>query len=190
MNSIAAFVATLALAVPAPPAVFAPAPETVHEVRPALPPAKFGPARPDGDPFRALRDSYRPEVTHQVHIEEHVVIRLAPTSPTVRRGMMPLPPRADGPVRYKEKKHARCVPLDEIAAIAPTRPNRLLLFMRDHRLLSASLERACDADAFYLGAYVDQSEDGRLCSGRDTLRARTGAKCRIARISRLVAVKD
>jgi hypothetical protein len=62
--------------------------------------------------------------------------------------------------------------------------------MRDHRLLSATLERVCDPDAFYLGASVERNADGRLCSGRDTLRARTGATCQISRINRLVALKD
>jgi hypothetical protein len=190
MNSFAAFVAVLALAVPAPAAVFAPATRAVHEARSATPPAKFGGVRPESEPFRSFRDSYRPEAQHQVHIEERVIIRLAPTSPTVRRRMVPPAPRGDGPARYKEKKVGRCVPIDDIVGIAPTRPNRLLLFMRDHRLLSAALERACDADAFYLGAYVDRSDDGRLCTGRDTLRARTGATCQISRISRLVAIKD
>jgi len=62
--------------------------------------------------------------------------------------------------------------------------------MRDRRLLSATLERVCDPDAFYLGASVERNADGRLCSGRDTLRSRTGANCQISRINRLVAVKD
>jgi hypothetical protein len=51
-------------------------------------------------------------------------------------------------VRYKEKKLRRCIPIDEIAGIAPMQ-NRLLLFMRDHRLLSATLcqPRPCLAKA-------------------------------------------
>ena len=77
-----------------------------------------------------------------------------------------------------------------VSGIAPLEANRLLVFMRDRRLLSVALERICDADAFYLGAYVERSADGKLCSGRDTLRARTGATCQISRISRLVAVRD
>ena len=62
--------------------------------------------------------------------------------------------------------------------------------MTNHHILSLALERACDADAFYLGAYVERSHDGKLCTGRDLLRARSGATCRVSRISRLVAVKD
>lgn len=184
MNSFAALVAALALAVPAPPS--APA----HDADLAKTPTMFEPSGGKGDAFDAFRDSYQPDVQHQVRIEQHVIIRLVPTSPSVRRETIAPPPNADGPARYKEKKIGHCVPIDDIAGIAPTRPNRLLLFMRDHRLLSVALERACDADAFYLGAYVENSADGRLCTGRDMLRSRTGAVCQISRISRLVAIKD
>lgn len=151
--------------------------------------ALAGPVRPDASAFPSFRDGYQPEVQHQVHIEERVIIRLAPSSPSVRREMFDGPPRREKPLRYKEKKLSRCVDIDDIAGIAPAE-NRLLLFMRDHRLLSVALERVCDPDAFYLGASVERNADGRLCSGRDTLRARTGANCQIARINRLVAIKD
>ena len=108
----------------------------------------------------------------------------------MRREIFDAPPRAEAQVRYKEKKAGKCVAIDDIAGISPMEPNRLLLFMRDRRMLSLALERACDADAFYLGAYVERSADGKLCVNRDTLRARTGATCRLSRISRLVAVRD
>jgi hypothetical protein len=151
--------------------------------------ALAGPVRPDAPAFPAFRGGYEPEVQYQVHIEERVIIRLAPSSPSARRRMFDGPPRRQKPVRYKEKKLGRCVDIDDIAGIAPAE-NRLLFFMRDHQLLSVALERVCDPDAFYLGASVERNADGRLCSGRDTLRARTGVNCQIARINRLVAIKD
>ena len=150
--------------------------------------ALAAPASPWGESFQAFREGFRPEVQHQIQIEQRVIIRLAPSPPAMRREIFDAP-RAERPVRYKEKKLARCVPIDQIDGIAPVR-NRLLLFMHDHRLLSATLERVCDPDAFYLGASVERNADGRLCSGRDTLRARTGATCQISRLNRLVAVKD
>ena len=188
MNSFAVIVAALALAVPAPPSALAP--EAAHAIELAASPAKFGPSSRKAGPFDSFRDGYQPEVQHQVRIEQHVIIRLVPTSPSVRREVVSPILNADGPARYKEKKIGRCVPIEDIVGVAPTRPNRLLLFMRDHRLLSVALDRACDADAFYLGAYVESSADGRLCTGRDMLRSRTGATCQISRISRLVAIKD
>jgi hypothetical protein len=189
MNSLTAIAAVFALVAWTPSATAAVAPRSAHEAHSARAAPKIGLAPQQGEAFRAFRDSYRPEMQEQVHIEQHVIIRLVPSPPSVRREMLD-PPSADGPVRYKEKKFKRCVAIDDIAGIAPLESNRLLLFMRDHRLLSVALERVCDADAFYLGAYVDRSADGRLCSGRDTLRARTGATCQISRINRLVALKD
>jgi len=144
----------------------------------------------ESDAFDAFRDAYRPETQDQVRIEQHVTIRITPSPPALRREMFATPAQSDGPVRFKEKKHDHCVAIEDIAGISPMEPNRLVLFMRNHHMLSVSLERACDADAFYLGAYVERNPDGKLCTGRDTLRARTGATCRLSAINRLVAVKD
>jgi hypothetical protein len=99
-------------------------------------------------------------------------------------------PRGDAPPRYREKKLGGCIAIDDIAGAQPVEDNRLLLFMRDHRVLSAALERACDADDFYLGFYVERNADGMLCSKRDKLQARSGANCEVERLSRLVALKD
>ena len=189
MNSFAAIAAAFTLVAWLPCATAPAAARPAYEARLARAAPEVGLVRQHGEAFRAFRDSYRPEVQEQVHIEQHVIIRLVPSPPSVRREMLD-PPSTDRPVRYKEKKFKGCVVIDDIAGIAPLESNHLLLFMRDHRLLSVALERLCDADAFYLGAYVDRSADGRLCTGRDTLRARTGATCQISRISRLVALKD
>lgn len=189
MNSFAAVVAALALVVPAPRAALASAPAPGEaRAEPAM--SKFGPARPEPDPFRAFRESYQPEAQRQVRIEQHVIIRITPRSRSTRDEMFGPPLRGDDPPRYKEKKIDKCLPIDGIAGIAPGEENRLLLFMRDHQVLSAALERACDPAAFYLGAYVERSTDGKLCAGRDTIRSRTGATCRLSRISKLVAVKE
>jgi hypothetical protein len=137
-----------------------------------------------------LRESFRPQTQDQVRIEQHVVIRITPGPPSARRDLFSDDARAGDPPRFTEKKADRCVPIEDIAGLKPLEPNRLVLFLRDHRMLSATLEQACDPEAFYLGAYIEQTADGKLCIGRDTLRARTGATCRISRMSRLVAVKD
>ena len=189
MNSFALIAAALVLAAPASQAPFPSAPP-VHEAPARAPIGKFGLSRPEPDAMRIFRDSVQPETQRQVHIEQRVIIRITPSPPSVRRELFDPSPRAAAPVRYKEKKAGKCVAIDDIGGISPMEPNRLLLFMRDRRMLSASLERACDADAFYLGAYVERSKDGKLCTGRDSLRARTGVTCRLAKISRLVAVKD
>jgi hypothetical protein len=187
MSSLPVIVAAFALVVPAPLATLAP--QSMHETHLSSFAGKFGSVRQELDPFRDFRDSYRPQVQDQVRIEQHVIIRITPSPRSIRRDLLAPPPNADDPP-FREKKADHCVRIEDIEGIAPMQPNRLVLFMRNHHMLSASLERACDADAFYLGAYVERSADGRLCTGRDMLRARTGATCQITRFSRLVAAKN
>jgi hypothetical protein len=190
MNSVPAVIAALSLIAPAPQASAPPPAPAAHEAAP-LPvrdKADFGRAEPRA--FREFQDSYRPDVRHQVHIEQRVIIRISPGPPTVREERLARLPRADRPARYKEKKFHGCIPIEEISGSEPSEDNRLLLFMRDHRVLSAALDRACDPDDFYLGFYVERNADGMLCRKRDKLQARTGATCEVAQLSQLVAVKD
>jgi hypothetical protein len=187
MNSFLALVTATALAVPALSVTLAPETTQEKNASPALPVA--GP-RSEPEAYRTFRESYLPQRQDQVRIEQHVIIRITPTRPDLRDELLASQPRAERGVHLREKKHDDCVSLDDIAGISPMDPSRLVMFMRNHHMLSLALERACDADAFYLGAYVERSADGKLCTGRDTLRARSGATCRVARISRLVAVKD
>jgi hypothetical protein len=70
--------------------------------------------------------------------------------------------------------------------VQPDRGSRLILYMRDRRMLSATLERACRARDFYSGFYVDRTNDGQLCVDRDTLLSRSGANCKLTRIRQLI----
>ena len=187
MNPFAAILAAFALALPVAPAQFA---QAVWEVQPASPKPGLNSRRFEPEGFRVFREGYRTEVQNQVRIEQRMVIRITPGPPAVQREFYPPPPRSGGPPRYREKSYHDCVAIEDIVGIKPMTPNRLVLFMRNHHMLSAALERACDADAFYLGAYVQRSGDGKLCAGRDMLRARSGATCQVSRLARLVAIKD
>ena len=126
----------------------------------------------------------REPLQQQVRIEQHVTIRISPGLVARRRSVeeAPLPPV---PLRYKEKHLKGCVPIDAIAAIKPAPDNRLMLFMRDRRVLSAELDRACHAEEFYSGAYVERQDDGQLCPRRERLQSRTGANCEVAKLNRL-----
>jgi hypothetical protein len=62
-----------------------------------------------------------------------------------------------------------------------------MLYLRDQRIISANLEKACSARDFYSGFYVDQNSDGLLCVDRDKLHSRTGANCEVERMRQLVA---
>ena len=81
-----------------------------------------------------------------------------------------------------------CLPANGIVGVSD-RGSRLIIYMRDRSLISAQLEKACSPRDFYLGFYVERSDDGQLCVGRDRLMSRAGAKCRISEMNRLVAVR-
>jgi hypothetical protein len=137
------------------------------------------------NPLAAMRES---ATARQVRIEQRVVVRITPAPATARQSLLAeMPMRPDAP-RFEEKGKEKCVPLEDIAAVQTGSGNRLVLFLRDRRLLSVNLEKACRARDFYSGFYVEKNKDGRLCVSRDRLRSRTGASCEVETMRRLVEV--
>lgn len=129
-----------------------------------------------------------PESAWQVRIEQRMTIRITP------RGSRPSSsemffgaPDEDIEAHFSERKIGKCLPMAGIAGVQPNGGNHLLLFMRDQRIVSAELERACRARDFYLGFYLSRTSDGRLCVDRDTLLSRSGMNCKLTRIRQLVA---
>lgn len=133
------------------------------------------------------------QVQRQVRIERRVVIRIAPLGAA---SPLPLAPEGaakeiDRPAaRPRERDAARCLPLSDIAGVRIGGGGRLLLYMRDQRVISATLERACQVSSFYSGFYVESTEDGQLCVNRDQLHARSGADCTLATFRELVSEGD
>ncbi|HKT86712.1 MAG TPA: hypothetical protein VJQ77_11585 [Novosphingobium sp.] len=126
-----------------------------------------------------------------MRIEQRMTIRVAPrgsrpSSPEMFFGM----PDDEFESRFAERKIGKCLPMAGIAGVQPNGSNRLLLFMRDQRVVSAELERACRARDFYLGFYLARTSDGQLCVDRDTLLSRSGMNCKLTRIRQLVADDD
>ncbi len=140
-----------------------------------------------GDPVSAMR---RSTIWGQVRIEQRVVVRIAPQAPAARQNLLAdLPQRAVAP-RFEERSKEKCVPLSGIAGVQTGSGNRLVLFLRDQRMISVNLEKACRARDFYSGFYVEKNKDGRLCVDRDKLQSRTGARCQVATMRQLVEVRD
>lgn len=149
--------------------------------------------------FDAMAQALRNQQANQVRIEQRVIIRIAPapvgrSSPIPRRGMPDF--RRDmfseldrnmGP-RVEERRMAQCVPVAGIAGVRVTKENKLLLFMRDQKIVSAALEKTCNPRDFYSGFYLERTTDGQLCSGRDTLHSRSGADCALGKLRQLVEV--
>jgi hypothetical protein len=148
----------------------------------------------DGGPgwiFREVAESFRVEAQNQVRVEQHMSIRISPLSrpPQLPRNfLLDIPQREIGP-RFLERKIGRCLPVSGISGVQPNGASRLILFMRDRRMISATLDRACRARDFYSGFYVDRTEDGQLCVDRDTLLSRSGANCKLTRIRQLIDVE-
>nr|WP_298928632.1 hypothetical protein [uncultured Erythrobacter sp.] len=129
------------------------------------------------------------QVLRQIRIQRRVILRIAPARQQNRNSLVADLPRQGLNVKYEERKMGKCVPVNGIAGVQTGSGNRLLLFMRDSKIISANLEKACRARDFYSGFYVEKNEDGKLCVDRDKLQSRSGAKCEVERMRQLVAVE-
>lgn len=137
--------------------------------------------------FSEVVETFRVQSQNQVRIEQHMTIRIAPSRPTTLppRFMLDMP-RRELPTRMVERNIGRCVSASSIAGVQPDSGSRLILYLRDRRMLSAQLDRACRARDFYSGFYMERTGDGQLCVDRDTLLSRSGANCKLTRIRQLV----
>lgn len=146
----------------------------------------------DGASWAAAAEFFRLPVHNQVRIEQRTTVRIAPRAAPPPPNMfidLPRDAREDAP-RLVERRFGRCMPISAIAGVQYGGGNRLLLFMRDRRLVSAELEKACRARDFYSGFYIDRTEDGQLCVDRDMLHSRAGANCSVRRLRQLVDADD
>lgn len=136
--------------------------------------------------------SVEPEPGWQVRIEQRMQIRITPRASRapipMRRDMFFDIPDDDFKVQFLEKKMGNCLSIAGIAGVQPDRGNRLLLYMRDRRLIGAEVERSCRARDFYSGFYLARTEDGQLCVDRDALLSRSGMNCKLTRIRQLIEI--
>ncbi|MEE4316025.1 MAG: hypothetical protein V2I74_03480 [Erythrobacter sp.] len=130
------------------------------------------------------------QIARQVRIEQRVVVRIAPQRPAARQNMLAELPQRAIPRRLEETRKEKCVPLDGIAGVQTGSGNRLVLFLRDERMISVNLEKSCRARDFYSGFYVEKNKDGRLCGDRDKLQSRTGMRCEVEAMRQLVEASD
>lgn len=127
----------------------------------------------------------RPLVYAQVRIEKRVIIRVPrrrPSSLAPTAGFLPESARET----YREKKIGKCLPMNNILGVQMFADRYLDLVTKDRKRIRAQLEGNCQARSFYSGFYVEKTDDGKMCAGRDILHSRTGAKCEIERFRELV----
>jgi len=143
------------------------------------------------DAQRELREA---APAQQVRIEQRVIIRISPgpaRGPAIdpRRGLFSPFDSVNRAPRTIERRTAQCLPVGAIAGVQPD-GNRLLLFLRDQRILSATLQKGCRARDYYSGFLVERTSDGMVCAGRDKLLARSGANCSVGKLSQIVVLGD
>ncbi len=139
--------------------------------------------------FGPLAQSFRVPEQHQVRIEQRLTIRISPLAPAMPRMLDELPDNGLGP-RVVERKMGRCLPISAIAGVQPRGDNKLILFMRDQRIISATLEKACRSRDFYSGFYIARNTDGLLCVDRDELQSRSGTNCQLKGMKQLIEQDD
>lgn len=156
----------------------------------ALLPRVAAPEAVEIEAFGAI-DPAELDVVRQVRIEQRVTIRIAPRDPAVRPSMLAqITPPSGSTANLAERKIGKCVPISGISAVQPDPVGRLLLFMRDQRLVAASLEKTCHPREFYAGFYLERTGDGLLCVDRDKLHSRAGTSCSVSKLRQLVAADD
>ncbi|MGN6497000.1 MAG: hypothetical protein ACTHK5_06625 [Tsuneonella sp.] len=185
MNPIAALLAPLALLLPAAAELVSPDDTAQLTAREDMPSGPVSEAR--WLPFDAPNEV---PVYDQVRIEQHLTIRIVPRSPVMRESLMADLPHAPIMPRMSERKMGKCVPVGAIAGFQTGPGSQLVLFMRDQRVVSANLEKACSARDFYAGFYLEHSPDGMLCVDRDKLLSRNGVQCHVSRLRLLVQDED
>jgi hypothetical protein len=149
------------------------------------------PMPPDFDPadaviLGAIAQSFQVEARNQVRIEQRVTIRITPRTSALQPNMLVDLPTRPLPQRVIERDFGHCLPIAGIGGVEVSNDNRLILYMRDRRVLSAGLERSCNARDYYSGFYVERNSDGQICVKRDSLLSRSGASCKLSRIHQLV----
>jgi hypothetical protein len=112
----------------------------------------------------------------QVIIRERLIVRVpARVAPAV-------PPR----IKWKEKKAARCLPMNGVAGAAVVEEDSVDLILKGGQRVRAQFESSCPALDYYSGFYILPSEDGRICADRDSIHTRAGGECQITRFRTLV----
>lgn len=191
MPTFANFILPLALILPQPSitdgAKDVPAANGEAKTAWLLPQSQQDKARPASEAWLSLEAVQTTPLQQQVRVQQRVIIRISPQR-SPRTDLMATLPQRELPERMAERKIGKCLPLKSIAGVMPTRDNRLMLFLRDQRIIAANLEKACAARDFYSGFYVEPNDDGRICIDRDKLQSRTGAKCEMSRIRELIEV--
>lgn len=189
MTGVFTFLAPVAMLFPAPLAVDTGAlDQDVVRLDPQVA-SRTATGMSEKNPVQLKLDNALP-VQRQVRIQQRVIVRISPRPTANRQSLVADAQPVPRQPRYEERKMEKCIPVGGIAGVQTGSGNRLLLFLKDRRVVTANLEKSCRARDFYSGFYLERNKDGKLCVDRDKLQSRSGANCEIERMRQLVSVSE
>ena len=80
---------------------------------------------------------------------------------------------------WKEKRGPKCIAAADLAGALVVAPSVVDLVLAGNRRVRARLDGSCEPLDFYSGFYLKPASDGKVCAGRDAIRARSGLSCQI-----------
>lgn len=124
----------------------------------------------------------------QVSIQQSVIIRISPRPSPVQPVFFGTDMGAGREPRFIERKFGKCLPIDSIWGVQPVSSNRLLLILRNQRMITAQLDKGCQAQQYYSGFVVKRSVDGQICTSRDALLSRSGTSCQVSGFKQIIPI--
>lgn len=98
---------------------------------------------------------------------------------------VPIRPQPRMMFRWEEDKGPRCLPAAMIAGAMLSSPDSIDILLRNRQRMRARLDNDCDGLDYYDGLYLE-TDDGKFCAKRDSIRSRMGGACRIEKFRTLV----
>jgi len=121
----------------------------------------------------------------ELRIQQRTIIRILRTRRSRASGLVSRGGQTN-PTKFEEQKIGKCVAMDKLTGFSLGPRESLEFVTKDRHIIRAYLGDECLAREFYAGAYIERSNDGKLCRKRDIIHARSGAKCELDRFRLLV----
>jgi hypothetical protein len=87
-------------------------------------------------------------------------------------------------LQWIERKGPKCIHTDDLRGALLSGPDSVDFILHGKKRMRASFDTRCPALDFYGGFYLN-TEDDRVCAGRDVVRSRVGSGCVIETFHRL-----
>lgn len=124
----------------------------------------------------------------QVSIQQSVTIRInpRPAPAPMQTALFSQDFDRDHEPRFSERKFGKCLSINSIFGVQPVTGDKLLLILNDQRMITAQLEKGCQARQFYSGIMIKRNADGQVCTSRDALQSRSGASCLVTGFRQII----